>query len=39
MQEIDVKLSAKEGFPIDYEVRLVFPHPQNIGQTFICQWF
>ena len=33
MQEVEIRLTAKEGFPIDYMIRLVFPHPEVIGET------
>ena len=39
MQEVEIRLTAKEGFPIDYMIRLVFPHPKNIGQTITYEWF
>ena len=33
MQEVDIRLTAKEGFPIDYMIRLIFPHPKIPGST------
>lgn len=37
MQEVDIKLSAKEGFPIDYKINLVFPHPKDFTKTVVCE--
>lgn len=36
MQEVDIKLTAKEGFPIDYMIRLIFPHPKNLNEKIVC---
>jgi hypothetical protein len=38
MQEVDVRLTAQEGFPIDYKIRLIFPHPIDPSMTIVCEW-
>jgi hypothetical protein len=35
MQEIEIKLSCKEGFPLDYQLTLLMPHPRIPGQHLL----
>lgn len=39
LQEIDVRLSGKEGFPIDYQIRLVIPHPDVKNGSISFEWY
>lgn len=32
MQEIDIRLTATQGFPIDYQIRLLTPHPEKLNE-------
>jgi len=34
-QEIDVKLSCNEVFPLDYRISIIMPHPEHLGQYLV----
>lgn len=34
-QEIEVRLSCKEGFPLDYRLAIVMPNPKSPGQHLL----
>ena len=31
LQEIEVQLTCREGFPLDYRLTLMMPHPKKLG--------
>jgi len=37
-QEIDVRLSCNEAFPLDYRISIIMPHPEHLGQHLVIGW-